>query len=246
MRFNYLFSNIVGNYISYIQDQLRRSPSTITNEMIQFRRFLKWFVNYRNNRSTIWTVNRFELESVFDEITNQLKPIKKEHRKRKSTAMDTNVQVSNRLLPSGGLQTLIDQVESEWEWLNRIDWSMALLDKDIYDRFMMILYSSLYLFSPQGRISGILDMKLAQANELVHHGSAMSTKFKTSSSFGYQPVTVSSLSRQCLLWYLNNIRPKIKHHTSSSEYLFLKYNGYREDRGGDYVIYNECIYVIIL
>jgi len=55
--------------------------------------------------------------------------------------------------------------------------------------------------------SGIDDLKLASADELIGQGHSMSTKFKTAATYGYQPVTLSNISLELFQIYMGTIRP---------------------------------------
>ena len=55
--------------------------------------------------------------------------------------------------------------------------------------------------------TGIDDLKLSSAEELIGQGHTMSTKFKTSATYGYQPVTMSSISLELFQIYLELLRP---------------------------------------
>jgi hypothetical protein len=55
--------------------------------------------------------------------------------------------------------------------------------------------------------SGIDDLKLSSAEELIGQGHAMSTKFKTAATYGYQPVTMSNLSLEIFKLYVDIFRP---------------------------------------
>jgi hypothetical protein len=88
----------------------------------------------------------------------------------------------------------------------------------------MLLSPVLHLYS------GIDDLKLASADELASQGHVMSTKFKTASTYGFQPVTVSSISLEIFQIYLHCLRPHasqgrcdLPHHP-----LWLNWKGDRE------------------
>jgi hypothetical protein len=99
---------------------------------------------------------------------------------------------------------------------------------------MQVLYASLYVYSPQGRISGIESMKLKQADEMLQTGCAFSTNFKTNSTFGYQPVTTSKLSRKLIHIYTTYLRPRSR-QISGEQPLFLNHDGSPATRIGDKV-----------
>ena len=123
--------------------------------------------------------------------------------------MTTLVQA--RLLPEGDpkqqLQTLQQGVLQQFIWIRQHDAKGLPVDKETYKRFMGILLSSLYVFSPQGRCQGIEDLKLGQADDLIHNGFIQTTKFKTQARWGFQPVTLSEESKELMTIYLRTFRP---------------------------------------
>lgn len=48
--------------------------------------------------------------------------------------------------------------------------SIINVNNDPIIRFMELLFAAIYVFSPQGRISGILDMKMYQVADLLGPG----------------------------------------------------------------------------
>jgi hypothetical protein len=78
--------------------------------------------------------------------------------------------------------------------------------------------------------SGIDDLKLSSADELIGQGHSMSTKFKTAATYGYQPVTLSNISLELFQIYMGTLRP----HASQGRWnqqqdpLWLNWKGDRE------------------
>ena len=119
--------------------------------------------------------------------------------------------VESRLLPEGDprtqLQTLQREVSNQLQWIRRHEDKHLPVDKETYKRFLGILISALYVYSPQGRCQGIEDLKYGQADELLNSGYIQTTKFKTQAKWGYQPVTLSIESKELLQIYLRSYRP---------------------------------------
>jgi hypothetical protein len=71
-------------------------------------------------------------------------------------------EVELRHLPEG--TTVVEQmgklqqpVEERMEWARRFGcFHPPHITKEVYEEFMRLMYSSLYVFSPQGRVSGKL------------------------------------------------------------------------------------------
>lgn len=119
--------------------------------------------------------------------------------------------VKFRLLPEGDpktqLQTLQREVSHQFLWIRQHDEKKMPVDKETYKRFMGILASSFYVFSPQGRCQGIEDLKFGQIDALLKDGYIQTTKFKTQAKWGYQPVTLAEESKELLEIYLRRYRP---------------------------------------
>jgi hypothetical protein len=130
-----------------------------------------------------------------------------------------------------------------------------------YSKFMQLLYSALYAFSPQGRQSGNLmrcvvyletfqyiivynwccvgvqDLKFRQAEELISQGHSLTTKFKTAATYGYQPVSLSKISLELFRIYLSSFRPFVSGGKCDrpDDSLWLRLDGNPEIGIGRYV-----------
>jgi hypothetical protein len=78
----------------------------------------------------------------------------------------------------------------------------------------------------------------------------MSSKFKTHSKFGFQPVTTNSVSQDLIKKYVVDIRPQIvrirqgKTINEADDALFLLYDGGPHNKGGLMVMqYTNYIYI---
>lgn len=137
--------------------------------------------------------------------------------------------VETRRLPEGNVLAQMQSVQSTV--MDRMPWARVcasedvVIDKGIFLSFMGLLGASLYSFSPQGRISGIEDMKMSQVSSLFEDGYAESTVFKTKGSYGFQPVTLGIVSMELLRIYLLRVRPAASCRSVSSpgDFLFIKW-----------------------
>ena len=82
--------------------------------------------------------------------------------------------------------------------------------------------------------SGIDDLKLSSAEELIGQGHSMSTKFKTSATYGYQPVTLSNVSLELFQIYIDMLRPSASQGRCNDpqDPLWLNWKGAREKNIG--------------
>jgi hypothetical protein len=137
-------------------------------------------------------------------------------------------RILNRTMPAGGLDELRDAVLVEYDWARGV--RAGCIDDTAYHRYLQVLFAALYLFSPNGRKSGVEDIKYGQAKELLEKGFATSTKFKTNKKYGYQPVTVGPVSRELVRMYVEVVRPQIRAASISAptDPLWLTYWGEAE------------------
>jgi hypothetical protein len=96
-------------------------------------------------------------------------------------------RIEDRRLPPNGLADLLKAVYSLVPWARSLQGQGV--DKDTYDAFMRLLYAAMYVSSPQGRQSGLMDLKYEQHKALLDKGFANTTRFKTQDKYTYQPVT---------------------------------------------------------
>lgn len=128
--------------------------------------------------------------------------------------------------PIGGLLELQNAIRNEMDWVYTLARGHSTpTNKSIYNRFMNLLSASIYCFSCQGRIGAIEDLKFYQGSELLTEGVVLTSKFKTSAKFGYQPVTLPSdkASTFLLQFYLMNVRPRTLQQREDP--LFITFTG---------------------
>ena len=108
--------------------------------------------------------------------------------------------------PQNGLPQIKSAVIRKLEWAQNL--TKANIDRDIHNAFMSLMFASMYTFSVNGRLGGIADAKYGQRDELLTSGHAMTSLFKTSSSYGYQPIVVDyEVARRLLQIYIDCVRP---------------------------------------
>ena len=231
------YYTLFPNYVNYIGTVLHKAPNTILIELMDLKKFIHWFVYYRSSDKEMPR----SLDHIDCIISNLSKYQRKLLKRRRSDAPDMDDLVNNRSLPKGGLKELKDVLESDLEWFHNLKHTSGIIEAMAYKHFMGMLYSSLYVYSPQGRISAIGDLKLMHADDLLTNGYVLSTRFKTNAEFGYQPVTIAEVSMNLLSFYIKSLRPQIAKNSlylkSDNSPLFLNHNGTAAKRIGDKVQY---------
>jgi len=207
-------------YSVYLQDQRLLSPSTIKNYVSEIVNCCKWGVLYAPVETAWPSTLLTGILHVASAITVHQG---KQNRARASeNTMEANVL--NRRAPAEGLVALQEAVQIEVAWAKAIQTSN--IEAKTYRMFMELLYAAMYVLSPQGRLSGILDMKKAQGDELLNAGYSTSAKFKTHAKYGLQPVTLGSVSKELLHMYLFELRPQVcRADDGPAAPLFLTYEG---------------------
>jgi hypothetical protein len=234
--------NIFPKYIAHLRDRLELKPNTILVELYDIKKFMDWFIYMRTPKKDESQSGGLDCLKPLDYVlANICKSERKRLKRQNSENQDLETLIENRQLPVGGLQELQQCLQKDLGWIK--SWATELTEngdvnyvgKTEYNRFMQVLYAAMYVYSPQGRISGIESITLKQADEMLQNGVTFSTKFKTNSTFGYQPVTTSKLTRKLLHIYVTYLRPGT--NVGGEHALFLNYNGTRATRIGDKVRY---------
>jgi hypothetical protein len=97
----------------------------------------------------------------------------------------------------------------------------------------------MYAYAAQGRICGIVGLRLKHHKEITDKGFALSKKFKTAGAYHFQPVPVPAELTPLYQLYIDKIRPQIvcKRETSSTQEdpLFLNFSGDEFKTLGKYI-----------
>ena len=104
---------------------------------------------------------------------------------------------------------------------------------------MQVLCTGMYAFAAQGRICGIVGLKLRHHKEITEKGFALSKKFKTAGAYHFQPVPVPDELKSLYQMYVEKIRPQIvsKRETkpSKEDPLLLNFRGGEFTSLGKYI-----------
>jgi hypothetical protein len=228
--------NLVSAYCTYLEITQLRSPATIKANVMDFNKFLHWYCNHREGQIPKCK-NKHLLQ--IHQVTHQMsKTWSAANRKRQSSgAKSLETKINTLQFPPNGMQDLRRVVDIELDWVKQY-YTLVIRGTDsyIHDKTMGIIFTSLYTYAAQGRISGVADLKATQMTELVSIGHAMSTQFKTASKFGYQPVIVAP-DISWLIHLYQQLRTNIVSNTGTTNpWLWLTVEGTRENDIGGKVI----------
>jgi hypothetical protein len=139
-------------------------------------------------------------------------------------------------LPPDGFHGLLRILDDQTRWaFSCKDIPASDIDKRVYDDFLSVMFSNLYCKVPQGRVGGLMNIKLWQFSEIEAQGHTMSTKFKTMSKYGLQPVVVDGEICNMIRIYVERFRPIAIRHNDACDYLWLTFKGEQIQRMGSYV-----------
>lgn len=208
-------------FSNFLQVGLHQSPSTIINWMGDIQSSIEWATLFAPVSIKLAMSDIEGIKAVakrFREIQSKLQRKMRSHKTMEGLVRD-------KKMPRGGILELQSAVLALKAWVTSLPTSD--INKRDYDNFMQLLFSALYVFSPNGRQGGVMDMKFCQAEDLHIKNFATTTKFKTNCKYGFQPVTVDSASYELLMVYLNTLRPQASRlcHDGPDEPLWLTYYG---------------------
>jgi hypothetical protein len=190
--------------------QLQLSSSTVTNHINDIIGVVEWYIlfqNYHLVQLTARDSDRFYalVKAVKKNLNKQIK------RDRSMKSIGTVIQ--RQQWPVGGLVELQQVVRESAAIMMESEFDSQYFDSVRVKKFFSLLFASFWVTVPNGRVSGMADMKLQQGNELIERGFATSDVFKTFQKYGLQAVIVDEITTLPLLRrYISSIRPAIVAH----------------------------------
>lgn len=210
---------LIGTYITHLETYKERKASTIQMFLNNLSIAGVWYVYHCTKKHS-----HFEPSSAgaFEHVIKNLRRTTKIKKRKERREKTIEAAIWERRIPHGGLPTLQNIVRKEMEVVKNLK---VFADAETYINFMQLMFASLYVFSVQGRVSGIADLKYGQRIQLQEQSYAMTDKFKTFSTFGYQAVTLAEESRQLFDIYINKIRPYAPTSCEDTDPLWVSWRG---------------------
>ena len=189
---------IVHKFQAYLVEAYKFAPNSIISFVSRLKEYVEWFRMFRSESNSdqykikLSKYNKFM--TVCSRVMTGARKLRTKQVKTKNGSQTNALDeaIANRQLPQGGLKELQDTVAAEMQWIYAFCTSVrrgpGLVDEPTYQQLMCLLIASMYVFAPQGRISGIQDLKVKDAPELME-SFATSKEFKTSSTYGMQVLT---------------------------------------------------------
>jgi hypothetical protein len=147
------------------------------------------------------------------------------------------IAVARRQLPENGLEELQKLVVSQLDLVRKIKERLKrgmkiVVDEDLYNRFMRLFYSAIYVFAVNGRIGGIESLRLKDVT-LLFASAATTSEFKTQRFYKLQPVFFTRVPKYILPVYITVIRPSVEGLLKNpNNHLFLRSDGRPEANAG--------------
>ena len=176
---------LVPQYCTHLEVARKLSASTVLNNLNAMSAGAKWLVFYSDL-----------IESEPRDVAAFMETLKQHRRvyqkKKAESKGNFSVQsaVAERTWPAGGieeLQAICKQRGDEFMVLHG-NKMLHELDKKIFREGQRLTFAHMYVFAPQGRKSGIADVKSHQYDDLKDIGHALSEEFKTRLSHKYQAI----------------------------------------------------------
>jgi hypothetical protein len=194
---------LLDAYCDYLMTTKGNSASTVANYISSILTAVKWFVVYTS------TARTFRLDSThLFAINTAAKALKKSAAKTaKRDSMNKTVEksIADRQWPVGGLAELQSAISSRMAWARLIE--DVNIDKSIYNQFLGLLMAAMYVYSVQGRLSGVSHLTLGDAQTMLTDGFTTNTNFKTQKTYGLQPISIDKMfGAELLEIYLQKFR----------------------------------------
>lgn len=209
------------DYSVYLVDHRQLQPSTVATYASDLDKFFAWGTLFAPSFMRLAKGDNEGIRAVVDQIrVNQTQCVR---RARSHRTLADHIQ--QRRLPAGGLATLQAAVLKEIPWARAV--RRSAIDDTAYRRFLQLTISAIYVFSANGRQSGVADVRMGQVQDLLTNGYATTTKFKTNKKYGYQPITLSEVSKELVSIYVSVVRPQVcrQHPVQAEDHLWLTYRG---------------------
>jgi hypothetical protein len=227
--------SLLSSYSEYCEQYNQLKSTTMKGLISDIYSGIKWFILFKN--TTEFTVKQNQIFGIDQVVSGLRRCLSKEMKKNKPDASLSQVTYDMKLPEaSSGVEQLqilqrhiIEQTESMNSIINKV-LNDNLLVKSEYILFMRILYSSLYLFTAQGRIGGVESLLYKDGNQLLTDNYTLTSKFKTEATFGKQPILLGDVSKDLFSLYFNHLRPFIVQQSQIEENwheapMWLTFNG---------------------
>jgi hypothetical protein len=225
----------LGDYALYLEQTKRYQASTINNHLYDITRAVMWFTTGDQNEGILTPADLLGFDFVVKNLHK--KYYKATNRQRVGNTMATEVYLRHQ--PAGGLKEMqaafVPELEKLKEFLKQ---EPLVITREDFLWFTGMLYTSFYIFSVQGRISGLESLTVDQYDDFEDEGHAATTNFKTVVKYRFQLVSIGSVTYYLLSTHRDVFRPIAASHFRSSpahptptDLMFITWEGKPDDPG---------------
>lgn len=220
---NLHYSCLLG-FSNHLQQNKLLSPNTVKNYVSDIVYGFMWLTLFAPEAYRQPMSQMEGIKKVAEQVRSSQSSVNRSLR----SDITLEEKIEQRLLPVGGLPELQRAVLDAMPWARAV--SRHHIDEASYRRFVSILVAAIYVFSVNGRQSGVMDIKWGQAEELLQMAFCTSKRFKTNKKYGLQPITLAKESHELLAIYVQIVRPQVSrtHPPQAAEDLWLTYKGKSE------------------
>jgi hypothetical protein len=133
-------------------------PSTLLQFLANMKSLITWYTIFRCDCDVEYIVPSLQKDRAQIILKQAASNLDKLNKRHISTAHTYANDIRDKKLPKEGIQIIRNAVLARLEWAES---QQAPMDKATYEMFMGLMIVSFFVFSVQGRISGISDMKVA-------------------------------------------------------------------------------------
>ena len=200
---------LLPRYLVHLSSVFMFKPATVSNYIDDIMGFVNWFVVFRITQLTEYPTTFHDVHA----LTTVAKAMRKVYYKKRKAEFHRSANTIEDLIemlkwPVNGIADLYQACMDELPWLERVLAEGSVKSKKTYDRFMELLCASAYSSSVQGRVHAIDGLTNRSLPSMLRDDAVLSSAFKTSMSFGLQPVTISELFRHLLRIFMAHFRPQ--------------------------------------
>ena len=208
-------------YLVHLSSVFMFKPATVSNYIDDVMSFVNWFVVFRVTSLTEYPTSCNDVHA----LTIVAKAMRKVYYKKRKAEFHQSANTIEDLIellkwPRNGIADLYQACIDELPWLERVLADDSVKSHKTYSRFMELLCSSAYSSSAQGRVHAIDGLTCRSLPAMLRDDAVLSAAFKTSMSFGMQPVTISDLFRYLLRIFMEHFRP-LQFGQGPDDYLFI-------------------------
>jgi hypothetical protein len=235
-------SSVLFEYQNYVLTTQKFSPDTIVSIVWRLKEYIEWFYAFRQAEEFKLDFNLYNKFTIIcHKVLKGARKVRARRRRSKSGAAINSLDdaIADRRLPQGGLKELQDAVMTEMDWVRSFCTlyrrGAITVTEEVYQRLVCVMMASIYVFAPQGRVSGIHDMQLKDAEKLLTTF-ATSKDFKTSDKYVLQAVSLGDISKEIVSIYLKYFRiHACTPRPFPTDPLFITFQGAPDTRLGRHV-----------